>query len=202
MLDLPPLPLGPCSAGLPASCSPWKSLVVNPLLSWTLWFSGPTTMGDQFWIWFFVTSDDYQHGKINLSCERTSVTVCYLISVNSVTSHRAQMSKRTRSGQRSICLRRWPGERPFRDSMKAPLLSHVSLSFPAAESIAAGITAVCTSLPSTFSIFCSWILSDHFVILLMLPSQIPMAAKFTNLLPAVRRSTFLWLFYTDFFFLN
>lgn len=67
------------------------------------------------------------------------------------------MSKRARSGQRSICLRQWPGERPFTGSMKAPLLSHVSLSFPAATSIAAGIAAVCTSLPSTFSIFCSWI---------------------------------------------
>lgn len=67
------------------------------------------------------------------------------------------MSKRTRSGQRSICLRQWPEEGPLRDSMKAPLLSHVPLSFPATTNIAAGIAAVCTSLPSTSSILCSWI---------------------------------------------
>lgn len=104
--------------------------------------------------WWFSAWQDWSLMQENISyCPRVS----YLISVNSVTSHRAQMSKRSRSGQRFICLRQWPEERPFRDSMKAPLLSQVSLSFPAATSIAAGIAAVCTSLPSTFSMFCSWI---------------------------------------------
>lgn len=155
-LDLPSLPLGPHPAG--QSCSPRKSLTVNPLLIWTSWFSDLTSTG-QFWIRFAVTSDDCQHGKIDLlpRTQLPSLCLLYLISVSSVTSHRAQQNKRTRSDQRSICLQQWPEERPFRDSMQARLLSLVPSCFPTSTSVAARIAAVCTSLPSIFSIFCSWI---------------------------------------------
>lgn len=158
-LDLPSLPLGPHPAGQSNPCSPWKSLTVNPLLAWTLWFSDLTSSG-QFWIWFVVTSDDSQHSKIDLSCKRTqllSPCLFYLISVSSVDSHGAQQNKRTRSDQRSICLQQWPEERLFRGSMQARLLSLVPSCFPASISVAARIAAVGTPLPSTFSIFCSWI---------------------------------------------
>lgn len=157
ILDLPCLPLRLHPAGLSDPCSPWKSLAVNPLLKWTLWFSGLTSTGQKLWI-RFVISDDSQYSKIDFSCKRTwllSLCLFYLISVNSVASHRAQLNKRTRSDQRSICVWQWPEERLFRDSRQARQLSLVSSCFPASTSVAAGIAAVCTSLPSTFSIFCS-----------------------------------------------
>lgn len=160
ILDLPCLLVGPHPAGQSDPCSPWKSLAVNPLLNWTLWFSGLTSTGQQFWIWFVIISDDAQHGKIDLSCKRTqlqSLSLFYLISISLVTSHRAQLNKRTRSDQRSICLQQWPEERQFRDSMQTSPLSVVALYFPWSTSVAAGTAAVCTSLPSTLSIFCSWI---------------------------------------------
>lgn len=160
ILDLLSLPLGPHLAGLSDPCSPWKSLAVNPLLNRTLWFSGLTSTGQQFWIWFVVASDDFQHGKIDVSCKRTQLlSLCLLFNKCQLSNlpHRAQLNKRTRSDERSICLRQWPEKRLFRDSMQAQPLSLVSLCFPASTSVAAQIAAVCASLPSTFSIFCSWI---------------------------------------------